>query len=408
MAGPVLAGICAAALAASASACAVPAPARLARLSPAARAPVSSIDAPGSEFSYPSAVAVDRNQVWVANANDSVTEIDAATGALVRVISARRYQFNAPAGIAAAGNRVWVISSGFNGDGNPRGSVTEIDAATGALVRVISARRYELNAPAGIAATANTVWVANGGIGGGTGGGYSVTEINAATGALVRVIAARRYRLFEPAGIVATGGRVWVASQACVTEIDAATGALVRVISARRYRLAGLAGIAAAGDAVWVASNPDGAGDHTVTEIDAATGALIRARSTAALPEFAFAMTADRYGAWVVANSTGAKGGGWPGGMVALFDARTGALVRTLTQPIVADSNGGGGIAADGGHIWVTGSDFYDGAGWLAEFSARSGALIRQIIAGDHAPATVPRQDGSRWNRATDVADMSL
>ena len=46
-----------------------------------------------------------------------------------------RYQFADPGAIAVAGHDLWVANGGSN-------SVTEINADTGALVRVISAQRY--------------------------------------------------------------------------------------------------------------------------------------------------------------------------------------------------------------------------------------------------------------------------
>jgi uncharacterized small protein (DUF1192 family) len=400
-----------------------------------------SIDGPGWEFSYPDAVAVAGNRAWVGNSTgsvtevnattgalirvitasrydlyrpaaittrgstvwiansyfngngtntSSVTEIDARTGALIRVITAGQYQLYGPTGIAIAGNTVWVANSGLNTSGNQIASVTEINARTGALIRVITAERYQLYGPTGIAIAGNTVWVANSGLN--TSGNQiaSVTEINARTGALIRVITAGRYQLSQPAGVATTGNTVWVANGGSVTEINARTGALIRVITGSRYQLNGLIGIAATGKTVWVATNPDGGDNQTVTEINAATGALIRVGSSSSLPDIAFAMTADRHGAWVVTNDTGGKGGGMPGGVVGQFGATTGALVRTLSQPILANSNGGGAITADGGYIWVVGTNFYDGAGWLAKFNAATGALVLQIIAGDAEPATAP------------------
>ena len=40
----------------------------------------------------------------------SVTEVDASTGALVRVISGPKYQFRSPWQIAAGGDRLWVTN----------------------------------------------------------------------------------------------------------------------------------------------------------------------------------------------------------------------------------------------------------------------------------------------------------
>ena len=370
--GPVVAGLCVAVIAAGGPACASTAPAAK---SGAARASSGSTGRP-PEFAYPDAVAVRGNRVWVANSDDSVTEINAVTGALIRIVSGRQYGFNAPVAITTTPGAVWIVNIG---SANPAGSVTEISASTGALIRVISARRYQLIDPAAIAASRSTVWVANGGDGLGP-GGYSVTEISASTGALIRVISARRYRLFQPTGVAIARNAVWVANESSVTEINAATGALIRVISARRYRLTGLVGISATGNAIWAAINADGGEYQTVTEINAATGALIRVGSSASLPAFAFAMTSDPYGAWLLTNSVGGKGGGIPDGILADFSARTGALARTLSPPILKNSNGGGGITAAAGAVWVVGSSFYNGASWLAEFSAATGKLIRQII----------------------------
>jgi hypothetical protein len=52
-----------------------------------------------------------------------VTELDAATGAPIRVLTGPRYKFNWPAGIAADGTRIWVINNGGS-------SVTEFPASS--------------------------------------------------------------------------------------------------------------------------------------------------------------------------------------------------------------------------------------------------------------------------------------
>ncbi|HEX4060646.1 MAG TPA: hypothetical protein VHY58_06445 [Streptosporangiaceae bacterium] len=49
--------------------------------------------------------------VWVSNdVNYSVTELNAATGGLTRVIKSSRYQFTCPWGITTAAGSVWVAS----------------------------------------------------------------------------------------------------------------------------------------------------------------------------------------------------------------------------------------------------------------------------------------------------------
>jgi len=50
--------------------------------------------------------------VWVANRADSVTELDAATGAAVQVISGSSYGFGEPDAIASDGTDMWVANPG--------------------------------------------------------------------------------------------------------------------------------------------------------------------------------------------------------------------------------------------------------------------------------------------------------
>ena len=106
---------------------------------------------------------------------NSVTELNAATGALVQVINDSSDGFSDPArGISSDGSHVWVASEDDD-------SVTQLDAATGALVQVINGDGYEFNSPDAISSDGTHVWVTN----------YddvSVTELDAATGALVQVI----------------------------------------------------------------------------------------------------------------------------------------------------------------------------------------------------------------------------
>jgi DNA-binding beta-propeller fold protein YncE len=287
---------------------------------PAGTAQVSPRDVrvPGEAFASPDAIAADRARVWVANnGGNSVTELSAATGALIRVISGQRYQLNGPVAISANADNVWVANAAGN-------SLTEINAATGALIRVISGKQFQLNGPQAITAGASHVWVADA-------TGNSLTEINAATGALIRVISAPRYQLNGPQAVTADATHVWVASgnSKALTEINAVTGALIRVMS---------------------------------------------------LPDVPFAITANGAAVWLVIN-VGAKSadGSRPHGSVIEVDS-TGRLVRTLSSPPFADSDQGGAVASAGNQLWVTDSRFLsNGEGWVTELSPATGALIRLI-----------------------------
>ena len=74
----------------------------------------------GWGFAYPYAVASDGTHVWVTNGDgDSVTELSASTGALVKVISGSAYQFDFPDAIASNGTNVWVANADQSVTGFP-------------------------------------------------------------------------------------------------------------------------------------------------------------------------------------------------------------------------------------------------------------------------------------------------
>jgi DNA-binding beta-propeller fold protein YncE len=130
-------------------------------------------------------------------------------------------------------------------------------------VRVISG----FNGPGAISLGGSHVWVANS-------GGFSVIELSASTGALVRVITGSSYGFYEsePFGITSAGTHIWVTDGDgnSVTELSASTGALVRVISGSSYGFKYPTAISSAGTHIWVT---DGDG-NSVTELSASTGAL--------------------------------------------------------------------------------------------------------------------------------------
>jgi DNA-binding beta-propeller fold protein YncE len=129
---------------------------------------------------------VEDRQVWVASGNSkALTEINAVTGALIRVISLP----NVPFAITANGAAVWlVINVGAkSADGSrPHGSVIEVDSA-GRLVRTLSSPPFADSDPGGAVASAgNQVWVTDSRFLS-NGEGW-VTELSPSTGALIRLI----------------------------------------------------------------------------------------------------------------------------------------------------------------------------------------------------------------------------
>ncbi len=164
-----------------------------------------------------SGVAVASGNVWVTNANgNSVTELNATNGRVVRVIDARAGSFNWPMGVTSTGGDLWVENLYGN-------SLTEIKESTGAVMRIITGDG--LNGPSALCVLGTRIWVTNL-------FGNSVTELNARDGSLVRIITARSDGFSAPMGISGAGSSLWVANQwgDTVTELTASSGALERII----------------------------------------------------------------------------------------------------------------------------------------------------------------------------------
>jgi DNA-binding beta-propeller fold protein YncE len=63
--------------------------------------------------------------VWVVSRGDNkVTELDAATGALVQVFASTSYGLGEPTAVSSDGTDVWVANQGYN-------SVTGFPASSG-------------------------------------------------------------------------------------------------------------------------------------------------------------------------------------------------------------------------------------------------------------------------------------
>ncbi len=205
-------------------------------------------------FYHPLTITSGGGHIWVASGN-SIIELSASTGALVRVINGSSYEFNGPSAMTVLGSRVRVADKSC--------SVTEFSATTGTLSRVIADPIYGFFAPGAITSGGGDIWVANA-------DGNLVTEISASTGALVRVIRGSNYDFSGPRAITWDGTHVWVLSyNGTVTELSAATGVLVRVVRVLSYYCDA---ITFGAGHIWATS----AGGESVSEFSAATGALVR------------------------------------------------------------------------------------------------------------------------------------
>jgi hypothetical protein len=115
-----------------------------------------------------------------------VTEVNDATGALVRVIAGASYDFGDPFALAADAGHLFVLDRRTGGGPIGPNSLTELDASTGALVKVLAGPGFDFNYSWDMLADGPDLFVGN--LGFSTGYGPSVTELDASTAALVRVL----------------------------------------------------------------------------------------------------------------------------------------------------------------------------------------------------------------------------
>ncbi len=333
-----------------------------------------------SEFDAPSGLAFGAGHLWVTNrAGNSVTEIDPTSGAwLATFVRSKGYRFDDPAAITSDGPDLFVA--------NASGSVTEMRSTNGALVRVISGAKYHFVDPVAIDASGNTILVLNAGRPSGLVGG-SITEINARTGLLRRTMSGAPFAFGDPVALTVSGPDAFVADEGSnsMTEVNIATGHVVRVVV--QQGLASPDGIGVEDGQVWVADSATNA----ATDIDAATGQVVVTENDS---------TGD-YGFWEPSMVIGAGGSVYiatPFGtspMVTNVTATTGAA-----NWYMCNTNGPyyfsllSAFAVSGDDLWVasrSGANSQTPAaatGSLTELSTTSGALIATLPAPSTAVTT--------------------
>ena len=242
----------------------------------------------------------------------------------MRVFGAHAYDLSQPEALAVVGPHLFVASDD-QATGSP-GSMSEINISTGALVRVIDAPKYGFEEPVGMVADNGDLFVANRGASGPAGHptrGYSITELSASTGALVRVIGGPRYEL-QPWSVTSVGPYIFVANLPTdsVTEVKASNGALVRVISGPRYEFDRPRALVGDGDDIVVGNTALG-----IALVNTITGGIVqesRARPTSS-------MAPTRWSRAVVTYTLPTRGNS-----LTELDASTGALVRVITGAVTS------------------------------------------------------------------------
>jgi YVTN family beta-propeller protein len=174
----------------------------------------------------PRAITFGYGSVWVAeDISDSLSRLDAATG---RVVATVRLG-SSPSGVAVGAGGVWVTSQ-------ETGELLRVDPGNNRLSQTFAISQE----PVAVAVGAGSVWVAD------TGG--TLTRLDPRTGKVAKIKVGG-----APAGVVYSGGAVWVASgvNGTVSRIDPGTGA-TRVIRIGNKPT----DLAAAGRHIWATVLP--------------------------------------------------------------------------------------------------------------------------------------------------------
>jgi hypothetical protein len=218
----------------------------------------------------PSGLAVYAGNLWVTNLDaNSVTEINPSTHLRIMTVDTTSDAFQSPDAITAMGSDLFIANrTGAGG----LGSVTEINASTGAWVRTVSTGDG-FDHPVAFAWRENDLFVAN--------QGGSITELNSNSGALIRQISGYWYDFANPAAMTVTGTYLWVANDSTantVTEVSATTGALIKTITGQG--LSSPDGIGYGEGNLWVADSTS----YAATEINATDGDVVRTVSDSTGP----------------------------------------------------------------------------------------------------------------------------
>jgi hypothetical protein len=335
----------------------------------------------GAILHFPSAVTCDGEILSVANVyakgswhDGLVTELDASTGAVIRVLQGTTYGFGLAGVLASEGGRLFVLGS--------NDAASEIDESTGALIRVVRGAFYGFYSPDAMVDVGSDVWVA-----GGAGSTNTVSEVSATTDEPIRVVVGdARNGIDGPTALAYDGKHIWVANGTgdSVTELDASSGTVVRTIrgpctvqpSGATVQCGGANAIVADAKDVWVENLTYG----QITELDTATGAVVKNISMQSNPTLG--MTLGGGHLWIVDLAS------LPGSdSISELDPATDHVIKVLVPTKVRLADGShiasvdtfGNIIYNNDSLWVLASDGKTGNDAVAEFNASTGAQVRVV-----------------------------
>jgi len=281
--------------------------------------------------SKPRGLAYDGTHIWVASCSGYVTEIDANTKQVIRVIPSDSYnQFHCPFALAYDGTHIWVANAATSGNN----SITELSASTGDWIRTISGSQIVI--PTYLAVNGSSLWVIN------SGNYPSLSEYNTSTGALVKTITnnsliSTNFSFNSLTSLAFYGSNIWVTDNGFggAVELNPSTGKIIRETSATNLGPSFPNCVVYSSGVIWVC----GTGDLSADEYSASTGVYIKNLKVIADPSYI--VTQGNY-MFVVSEQ--------PDTIVEY--TLNGIAVKTIYK---SSKNWGiTGVLSDGTHLWVS------------------------------------------------------
>lgn len=321
-------------------------------------------------FPGPVALTTDGAHVWVLNGVDhTVTELDAASGDTVRVIGGSQYHFLQPATIVVGGGHVFVTNSEtpkqrYSGVG----AVTEIDAATGTLVRILQGAPYNFLTPYSAFSNGVRIWISNHMEG-------TVDVLGARSGKLITVVGGHKGpSLDEPSGIGVDASHVWITGivedargePAVLNELTKYQSKPVRRVPGSAETFDYATRVVSDGQHVWLAGGP-ARGDWNLTELSAVSGKMIGHAVAPFRNASNVGMVLNHGHLWVLYASDTASA-------LQKLNPSTGTVLRTISGATYGFDQPDS-LTSDARALWV--SNYASNE--IIEIDAKSGKLIRTV-----------------------------
>lgn len=321
-------------------------------------APLSNVNLPANTMSDPSAIVVTQQFAWIPMfSNNTVVELNATTGKLVRVFTKIADKLSAPNSLGIEGTDLWV--SNYSS-----GNASEVNFVNGMLVRTVRASDGCLKSPVQLLAGTSQVWVLSS-------AGQCLLKINPSSGAVMFEVHLRGGKvtpiaIYGPVSMVMTGNTMWV-SEALphsdrVVGLSASTGAL---LFTKTFGSSGpnsyFGRMAATSSKVYVTL---ASGDAVASFDSNGKGGSTRFSSSSYHFDGIRGLASTRSEVWAVSGT---------GGRVTEMRADDGRLVASyqLVDPARAALSS---MAIAGDTAWVVNS-----LGSIIEFRTSNGRLIRTI-----------------------------